>query len=619
MPKELLTGPKGGQYWKTSTGLKIYVGAAGGAAAAPAAPKGPKVLQTGAKGGQYWVTSTGLKIYVGNKGKGDAAAAPPAAGEPKLPAPAAAGEAPAAASDAPAEPTRTVRMWVHKTKDSKGGMQNFDSGTLAKQFLAKGYKSGDDLYTRLRNGAMKKEDAAHVARLAFPGWKPGAKGDAAAPPPAKLPAAPPAPKPAAAPLSASAILHEKTKDATGSNKGGFYKGSDGKDRYVKFYSDPAQAAGEHLANTLYRAAGLGAPKSQLFEHEGKVAYASEIIPDVKTFKDSGSISADMAKKAMHGFTADVLTGNWDAAGTGHDNMATDKDGNVHRIDNGGSFLSRAQGARKPEHLLTQVTELEKFLDHGKNPYYAEVANKAGVHDKDEAQALVKQQLPALLKVRDEAGGWKGFVDKNAPLMPEADRKQVVNMLETRSKLLQDFASAPPKPKTMSQDEVHKKLLSAFGNSWKNKLTATHKSAIQSYTGMGYSEINDALRKGTKLDDHLEKKVKALDEALKPPPGAPFDMTVHRGLILPKDVLDKLQVGKVWGDNAYMSTSVGHGFSGSVKLHIAVPKGSGGAYVQTISNHKGEKEWLLPRHTLLKVIKREQLGGHVEIYAEAIAS
>lgn len=229
-------------------------------------------------------------------------------------------------------------------------------------------------------------------------------------------------------------LKEKQGGQLGSNAGGFYKGSDGVDRYVKFYKNPAQGRGEALANSIYRDLGLGAPKSAIFTHKDSEAFASEIISGGKTLEHTG-LQTDLCRKVLDGFAADVLVGNWDAVGLTYDNIIV-KDGNINRIDNGGTFLIRAQGGWKPDGILNKITEWEAFLNPNINGEYSRLAKKAG-YTQAEKIPNIKQQVGTIVKLRDSYGGWDKYLDKKAPFLKGTERTKIVSMLESRTKLLAD--------------------------------------------------------------------------------------------------------------------------------------------------------------------------------------
>jgi hypothetical protein len=244
-------------------------------------------------------------------------------------------------------------------------------------------------------------------------------------------------------------MKEKIGEQQGTNPGGTYKGSDGVDRYVKLYGDSQQPRGEHLANQVYKALNVPVKDSVLFKHDGKDAIGSVQV-EGKTVQKLGAISSTQARAFLNGFAADVLTANWDAVGTGMDNVLIDKAGDAYRIDNGGSFLKRAKGGDKPESVLNQITEVKGFLSD-KNVYYRNVAKTAAVTSvKDLGPGTgtksFADQVSDIVKLRDDSGGWQKFVESKIPDMPPEEQKKIVGMMDARTNLMQslvlDLAKTP---------------------------------------------------------------------------------------------------------------------------------------------------------------------------------
>lgn len=221
----------------------------------------------------------------------------------------------------------------------------------------------------------------------------------------------------------------------GSNPGGVYRGADGVTRYVKFYADPAQAAGEHLANQLYLDLGHDAPESGVFPHEGKLAYASIMREGYRTLGEVG-LTPERARAVLDGFLADVLTANWDAVGLVHDNVLFHEKfpGRPLRVDNGGTFLMRAQAGRKPTGVLHQITEWKNFAPGGLNPSYARIFTAAKLRPADLIERL-RPGLQLVRRVRDQAGGWRAYVAAKVPDLNPTDAATITSMLETRTRLL----------------------------------------------------------------------------------------------------------------------------------------------------------------------------------------
>lgn len=149
-----------------------------------------------------------------------------------------------------------------------------------------------------------------------------------------------------------------------------------------------------------------------------------------------------------------------------------------------------------------------------------------------------------------------------------------------------------------------------------------KQAIQHYTGSGYSSINDGLRNGG-LGPSLTDRVGQIDKTMKT---VTSPMTVTRGMGIDgfglgfigdgstQAVTDAL-VGTIFEDPAFLSTSIAPGGvfhrTNGVRLEIEVPPGAKGVYVQRISNHKSEYEFIMARNTKMMVTSVQESPGNIE--------
>jgi hypothetical protein len=228
----------------------------------------------------------------------------------------------------------------------------------------------------------------------------------------------------------------------GSNGAQVWEGKDGVKRVVKFYTDGSQAYGEHLANQIYRQLGVNAPTSGVFvvpmnapgamAQGGKIAFWSKYDETASVLK----LSASTASQVLDGFASDILTANWDVIGLSVDNVRFSAEmGGPVRVDNGSSFLFRAQAAkRKPTSLLNDITEFEKFVN-GSNPSYAKQFKYAKTSPIQMGERLV-QQINDIEALEAKFHNWKNLVDTIVgPGMSLDDKTQIVKMLEARSKLL----------------------------------------------------------------------------------------------------------------------------------------------------------------------------------------
>lgn len=430
------------------------------------------------------------------------------------------------------------------------------------------------------------------------------------------PLVPPVPPPPA-PLTASDILAEQLSGPAGSNPGGVYRGTDGVERYVKFYTDPAQAHGEALANELYRELGIDAPASLTFRApDGRTAFASEIVADTTTLGKAG-ITKARAAKFLDGFAADVLLGNWDVVGLSTDNLLVGKRGRLLRVDNGAALLMRAKAGRKPTELLGRITEWSAFFDPHKNPAYAKVAAAAGVHRAEDVPK-VATQIRRIVALQKRLGGWGAFVEQTAPALPASDRAAVVQMLESRTELLSaqlkamDAEARRAKklgPELQSLLARDYREMDAYQGREAGKamelartpLTPSERSTLHAYTDNAYDRINPELRAGgtppeTREIDRAIAKGKTTE-----------DVVVHRG-VKRHDFFAKLDrgesvAGNIVEERAYVSTSLNRdkAFDGRYRLRIRVPKGSEALWVGDLSAHSEELEAILPRGTRLYVV------------------
>ena len=155
------------------------------------------------------------------------------------------------------------------------------------------------------------------------------------------------------------------------------------------------------------------------------------------------------------------------------------------------------------------------------------------------------------------------------------------------------------------------ILQSAGSKWAKGLTAGELDAIRSYTGSGYSSLNEALHKG-ELSAYLKSKAGRIDAALAKAPKPPPPELVWRGSRLTSAYLETLSVGDVVGLKGFQSSTINPGTAkgwagGGTVLEI---KPSKGAYLRPISSHKSEYEYLLPHGAkyTLRGLKKVSTGG-----------
>ena len=179
---------------------------------------------------------------------------------------------------------------------------------------------------------------------------------------------------------------------------------------------------------------------------------------------------------------------------------------------------------------------------------------------------------------------------------------------------------------MTADEAEEWGAQHYGDFAEQVSFNGYEQAFANYTDSGYIHINDMLRSEVDLmDEAAVEDFQPIDDSFyggfgagggnaqaamdagmvedmlsSPLMAVPEDVIVSRGTgALPPGT----QVGDVLYDGGFMSTSLGHGsaMGGKVETRILVPKGSQGAYVDSVSANPGERELLLQRGTSIKVV------------------
>jgi predicted nucleic acid-binding Zn-ribbon protein len=175
---------------------------------------------------------------------------------------------------------------------------------------------------------------------------------------------------------------------------------------------------------------------------------------------------------------------------------------------------------------------------------------------------------------------------------------------------------------------------SWGKLWTDSLPKEQKESLNRYKQLGYSNINEYLRKGDKsraseqsqfhfnlMKDDIQNIDIALNSSI-----IPENVIAYRGYGLEGNIDFECSVGHVITEKAYESTSLSY----SSALHFAnkvansenkviakiyIPKGKKGAFMEGISNIKEDgNEILLPRNTKYEVLSVKYINGikHLEL-------
>lgn len=147
------------------------------------------------------------------------------------------------------------------------------------------------------------------------------------------------------------------------------------------------------------------------------------------------------------------------------------------------------------------------------------------------------------------------------------------------------------------------------------LPDAQKNGINHYTKHHYEQMNAYLRglsdTVSASDSHaIESATAALEKSR-----APENIVAFRGM-RPFGIfndLHSLKIGTVYQDKGFTSTSIdkSKSFSG-IKVKIHIPKGSKGAYVDSISAFRGEKEFLIPPGAKFRVKSVDAVNNSITV-------
>lgn len=116
----------------------------------------------------------------------------------------------------------------------------------------------------------------------------------------------------------------------------------------------------------------------------------------------------------------------------------------------------------------------------------------------------------------------------------------------------------------------------------------------------------------------------MNKALKDTPGLHSDTVMHRG-INDATLIKELQPGDVFKDDGFTSTTISADVTdmftvgGGAKMHILVPKGSEGAYIEALSGNPIELEYILPLGSHFKVLQNDGMDIYVEYQGHSMYS
>lgn len=181
-----------------------------------------------------------------------------------------------------------------------------------------------------------------------------------------------------------------------------------------------------------------------------------------------------------------------------------------------------------------------------------------------------------------------------------------------------------------QDQLEAWAEDHYSSQWFSLLSQREKDALIDYSDTAFAWINSALRKSdgtTKLSPDVAEMVQLLDSAISK---GCFKRacTVYRG-VAEGELVERfgtLQPGMEWVEKSYVSTTldrnIAHLFCDlskrGVLMIIRLKAGQRCAYLERLTEHRGELEVLLPRGTKFRVRKRTLENGRRCLYVDAVS-
>ena len=422
---------------------------------------------------------------------------------------------------------------------------------------------------------------------------------------------------------------------------------DGNQYVVKTGNSPEHVISESIAYDLYRAAGVPVPQTKLEITETGPVLISRFVAG-KLLRDLEGKELDSAiTKINKHFAVDALLGNWDAIGSGRDNIIVGKDGVPYRIDVGGSLTFKAEGAAKTfGGKVPEVTLLRKRSD-GDEEMYQEIKYE-GHRDATQifgqlSDKQVAQQILDLGKPPQERHKLHGMPDQSetpalrilqaARTIPYALRGQVFpsdDMYQILSDRARDMTAQAHGKTLVNSLKEYDASDGWIPANMPSNTPSSPRGALNEYVDMGFKQVNADTRNRVADKDMAPKDLQiktGLDTLMASKVAIPIPGILFRGVKDTTAAAMGYRVGKVETDRAFVSTTKDSGLAkswaymnqqpdggkqGVVFVIIANPKlgikGLDVSLLQGINPQNGrEQEIILPRG-LSAVVTKIKVGA-----------
>lgn len=178
-------------------------------------------------------------------------------------------------------------------------------------------------------------------------------------------------------------------------------------------------------------------------------------------------------------------------------------------------------------------------------------------------------------------------------------------------MLGDFRAVP-------QDNVVD-VLRKESEIWIQSLTDKEKYAIKKYTynsgdekpNRFFERLNAMLRGERPEDKNLREYADIISEALQKN-RLKHDIICYRNMEF--NPYEKYSVGTIFRDGQFISTSITQNaaLTKTFKMVFLIPKGSCGAYIETISRYPKQREFFLDKNCKMRILSKQKDSIWVEV-------
>lgn len=244
------------------------------------------------------------------------------------------------------------------------------------------------------------------------------------------------------------VLAEQESTQYGATPGGFYKGSDGVSRYVKFGTESDMRT-EMAHNAMYNAFGVKAPVSAIHKvpkEDGVLGYewalSSPRLPKQWQTISKAAVNQQVALDYVRSVPVDVIMDNTDVA-LHPSNLLTDGKTTFH-IDNGladfrgdapasdvwEDFTNSVDMVDRDERAASRVDQPSQLINRVMQPLNLS-ATKSALQD----------GINRIDSAISEAGGLRAMVDKHYAHLPTVQRSSLAQSIQSRLDFLSNKVGA----------------------------------------------------------------------------------------------------------------------------------------------------------------------------------